>query len=351
MTAQLTRINLDSLPTHVRRALDGIEALLVYSIPMTTRFRRVTSRDGLLLRGSAGWGEAAPFWDYEAAESALWLRAALEEAREGVPAPIRDRVPVNVTIPVQSPEAAYERVVASGECATAKVKVADPGSSLAQDVERIEAVADALYSTVGSTARLRVDANAAWDKDEAVASINELNAAAAQVGGLEYVEQPCPTVEDLAAVRRRVDVPIAADESIRRAEDPIAVARAEAADIAVIKVAPLAGPSRALQIAADTGLDVVISSALETSVGLSIAARTAAALPGELRACGLATAQLLAADVVTSPLIPKDGQIGVDLLEPDLALVDSTPCELDIVGRWIGRLDAMSMHLLAREAK
>lgn len=340
----LHRIDLTSLPTGVRRALVGIDDLLVHHVDLVTRFRRVTTRDGLLLHGAAGWAEASPFWDYDPAESSRWLEAALLDATTEAPAPRRPTVPVNVTIPVSAPEDAARRVRASGGCATAKVKVADPGVPLARDLARVEAVADALRDTVGPRARLRVDANAAWDPDAAVAAIRELDRAAASAGGLEYVEQPCPDVDGLAEVRRRVEVPIAADESIRRAEDPLAVARAGAADVAVVKVAPLGGTARALAVAADTGLEVVLSSALETSVGLSTGVRAAAALADLHHACGLATAQLLAQDV-TDALVPVDGELPVDRRTPDLDLLDVRALPEGLEARWRARLSAMVAHL------
>lgn len=345
--AALHRLDLASLPTRVRRALVGIDDLLICHVDLVTRFRRVTSRDGLLLHGATGWSEASPFWDYDPAESSRWLEAALLDAATGAPDPVRATVPVNVTVPVSSPQAAAARVRASGGCATAKIKVADPGVPLAQDLARVEAVADALRDTVGGRARLRIDANGAWDPDRAVEAVRELDRAAAAVGGLEYVEQPCPDIEGLAEVRRRVDVPVAADESIRRAEDPLAVARAGAADIAVVKVLPLGGTARALAIAAETGLEVVLSSALETSVGLSTGVRAAAALQHLPHACGLATAQLLAQDV-TEPLAPVGGELPVDRRDPDLELLDVRPLPEDLEARWRERLAAMVEHLPAQ---
>lgn len=336
----LHRLTTASLPIEVRRALDGIDDVLLYRVDLVTRFRRVTTRDGLLLHGEAGWAEAAPFWDYDPSESSLWLAAALADATTPAPTPHRATVPVNVTVPVSSPAEAEARVRASGGCATAKVKVADPGVPLGADLARVDAVARALRETVGERARLRVDVNAAWDADRAVEAIGELDRAASPVGGLEYVEQPCPDVAGLAEVRRRVDVPIAADESIRRAGDPLAVARAGAADIAVVKVAPLGGTARALAIAADTGLDVVLSSALETSVGLSTGVRAAAAIPDLRHACGLATAQLLARDVA-DPLLPLGGELPVDRRAPDLALIDACPLPTGLEERWRARLAAM----------
>ena len=207
------------VPPVLERA--GVDELLVFRAPLRHRFRRIDVRDGLLLHGPAGWGECSPFWDYGPAESAAWLRAGIEAATAVLPAPRRARVPVNVTIPVVGPADAAALVAASGGCTTAKVKVADPRSGIAEDCARVEAVRAAL----GAGGRIRVDANAAWGVEEAVTAIAELDAAA---GGLEYVEQPCPGVAELAAVRARVGVPIAADESVRRAEDPLAVARAGA---------------------------------------------------------------------------------------------------------------------------
>ncbi|MET8995279.1 o-succinylbenzoate synthase [Amycolatopsis sp. NPDC004169] len=275
----------------------------VYAIPLRTRFRGITVREGVLLHGPAGWGEFCPFADYSDAESVPWLRAALEAAETGWPAPVRDRIEVNTTVPVVEPAKAHELVRASG-CRTAKVKVADPRVSLADDCARVEAVRDAL----GPGGAIRVDANTAWDVDTAVRALTDLDKAA---GGLEYAEQPCPSIEDLAAVRRRVDVRIAADESIRRAEDPLKVAVAGAADIAVLKVAPLGGVRRALEVAEACGLPCVVSSAVETSVGLAAGLALAGALPSLEFACGLGTLSLLEGDVCESSLSPVDGYLPV----------------------------------------
>ena len=337
------RIPMRTLSRQTRYALEGVDDILVYKVAMTTRFRGVTRREGLLLHGHAGWGEAAPFWNYDDLESSRWLAAALESARRFPPVPRRKFVPVNVTIPVISPEEAYERVKASGGCATAKIKVAEPGVSVGRDCARIAAVADALRETVGGQAMIRLDANGAWEVDQAREAIPAM-AAAAGVVPIEYVEQPCLTVDELAQVRRSVDVPIAADESIRRAEDPLEVARKEVADVVIIKVAPLGGVRAALRVARKSGLGVVVSSALETSVGLSVGVAAAAAVPGVPRAAGLATASLLVGDV-TQPLIPERGRLLVGRLEPDQELIDHTPVDGDLVSRWGMRLEGMAEHL------
>lgn len=312
----------------------------VYSTPLRTRFRRITVRDGVLLRGDAGWGEVSPFWDYDAAESAAWLRAGLEAADDGWPAPLRDVVPVNVTVPAVGPEQAVRIVAASGGCRTAKVKVAEPGQTLAEEQARLEAVRDAL----GPDGRIRIDANGGWDLDTAVDRIRHLDAAA---GGLEYVEQPCASVPDLAAVRRRTPVPVAADESIRRAEDPMAVLRAEAADVVVLKVQPLGGVRACLRLAEQVGLPVVVSSALETSVGIAAGLALAAALPELPYACGLATVQLLERDSVDDPLLPVDGGIAVRRPEPTAASLAAVAADDGTTHRWGARLAEMAQHLEA----
>lgn len=271
----------------------------------------------MLVEGPAGWGEFCPFPEYGDAESAAWLAAAAEAATVGWPAPVRERVPVNVTVPAVDPERA-QAVVAGSGCRTAKVKVADHPASLPEDVARVAAVRDAL----GPGGAVRVDANGAWDVDAAVVAVRALDRAA---GGLEYVEQPCRTVAELAAVRRRVDVRVAADESIRRADDPLRVALAGAADVVVLKGTPLGGVRRALEVAERAGLPCVVSSAVETSVGLAAGLALAGALPALSLACGLGTTSLLAGDVVADPLRPVDGHLPVPRTPPppDPALLDA----------------------------
>ncbi|MGB9377030.1 MAG: o-succinylbenzoate synthase [Mycobacteriales bacterium] len=274
----------------------------VYSIPMRTRFRGIDVREGLLLRGPAGWGEFSPFPEYPPAVAAHWLAAAREAAGLGWPAGVRDSIPVNVTVPAVGAEQAAAIVAASGGCRTAKVKVAEVGQDLAEDIARVEAV----RAAIGPDGRVRIDVNGRWSVDEAVAAITALAGF-----DLEYVEQPCASLEEMALLRRRVDVPLAADESVRTAQDPLRVAGLEAADIVVLKVQPLGGVRRALAVAEACGLPVVVSSALETSVGIAAGLALAAALPALPYACGLATVALLGADVVADPLVAVGGEIGV----------------------------------------
>ena len=306
----------------------------VFSIPMRTRFRGITVREGVLLRGDAGWGEFSPFLEYDAETAEPWLRAAREAADEGWPTPVREHVPVNVTVPAVGPEEAASIVRDGGGCRTAKVKVAEPGQTLAEEEARLEAVRDAL----GPDGRIRIDVNGGWSVDEAVAASRSWSRAA---GGLEYVEQPCATVEELALVRRKVDVPVAADESIRRAADPYRVRDLEAADVAVLKVQPLGGVRACLRIAEDVGLPVVVSSALETSVGIAAGVALAAALPELPYACGLATVQLLADDVAVEPLLPIDGTLAVVRPEVDDAALARTAAAPDRQRHWEERLAAI----------
>lgn len=302
----------------------------MYAVPLRARFRGITVREGVLLRGAAGWGEFCPFADYTDTECVPWLAAALEACDQGWPAPVRDRVEVNTTVPVVTGEQANAMVLASG-CRTAKVKVADPRSSLVNDCIRVSAVRDAL----GPSGAVRVDANGAWDTETAIAAIKELDRAA---GGLEYVEQPCRSIEELAAVRRKVEVRIAADESIRRAEDPLRVAVAEAADVAVLKVAPLGGVRRALEVAEACGLPCVVSSALESSVGLAAELALAGALPSLDFACGLGTISLFTGDVASDSLSAVDGYLPVPSVAPEPDLIDALEAGSDARTWWLDRL-------------
>jgi len=297
---------------------------------MRTRFRGITVREGMLLRGAVGWGEWSPFLEYPPDVAEPWLRCAEEAAAGDWPAPVRDVVPVNVIVPAVDAVRSH-RIVTAGGCTTAKVKVAEPGQTLGDDEARLEAVRDAL----GPSGRVRVDANGGWSVDEAVAAIRVLERAA---GGLEYVEQPCAGVEELAAVRRAVNVPIAADESIRRVEDPYRVRDLGAADIAVLKVQPLGGVRACLLIAEQIGLPVVVSSALETSVGTAAGVALAAALPELPYACGLATVQLLADDVAVEPMLPVNGLLPVRAPVVDEEALTRLTAAPDRVAHWEARL-------------
>lgn len=279
---------------------------VAYALGLRNRFRGITVRQGLLVRGAVGWAEWSPFAEYARPEIDAWWQATFEAAEVGFPEPVRSSIPVNVTVPAVGPELAH-RLVAESGCRTAKVKVAEPGQSFAEDLERVEAVRDA----IGGQGRIRVDANGAWDVDLALANLTRLARF-----DLEYAEQPCATVPELADLRRRlsrsgVDLLIAADESIRRSGDPERVVAEGAADIAVLKVQPLGGVRRCLELAERLDLPVVVSSALESSVGLAAGVALAAALPELPFACGLNTATMFTSDVTTDRLVAVNGEIPV----------------------------------------
>ena len=299
----------------------------VFDVPMRVRFRRQDRRSGVLLHGPAGWGEFSPFPDYDARACAPWLAAAREAATVGWPAPLRQQIAVNTTVPAVGPDQAHAMTLASG-CRTAKVKVAEPGQTLGDDLARVEAVRAAL----GPEGRVRVDANAAWSVDEAVTALKALDEF-----DLEYAEQPVRSLAEMAALRRRVDVRLAVDESIRTADDPLHVAGLEAADVVVLKVQPLGGVRRCLEVADACGLPVVVSSAIETSIGIAAGVALAASLPDLPFACGLGTVQLLEADVTTDPMLPVEGMLPVRRVEPDLDLVRA---DAGVTASWLERMDA-----------
>lgn len=310
----------------------------VYDIALRVPFRGISRRSGVVFEGPAGWAEWSPFPEYGDEEAAAWLRAALEAARQGYPEPVRDRVEVNGIVPALAPREAAARAVESG-CRTVKVKVAAPGHSVADDVARVAAVRDALPD-----ARLRVDANGGWDLDTARGALTALRPL-----GLEYAEQPCATVQELAALRASgPGVAIAADESIRRAGDPLRVRDAGAADIAVVKVQPLGGVRACLRLAEELGLPVVVSSAVETSVGLRAGVALAAALPELGHACGLETGRLLTGDVVPDPLLPEDGTLPVRDVAADPALLTRHAAGPELTRFWLDRWERV-MHIVEED--
>ena len=315
--------------------LDELEASLrVVSIPMRLRFRGITHREVALIEGPAGWGEFGPFLDYGPVESSRWLSSAIESAYAGWPAPVRESVPVNATVPAVVAGDVAAVLQRFPGCTTAKVKVAEAGQSLADDADRVSAVRDAM----GVNARIRVDANGGWSLDQARDALGRLTAY-----GIEYAEQPCAAVEDLARLRvalarTAIDVPIAADESIRKAEDPLRVRDLEAADLIVVKVAPLGGVRAALRIVEECGLPAVVSSALDTSVGIAAGVALAAALPELDHACGLGTVGLFEGDVTTEPMRPIEGALTVRRITPDPQLLDRWAAPADRVTWWSDRL-------------
>ncbi len=312
---------IDAVPS----VTDVVDRLHVVALPMRVKFRGITVRELALIDGPAGWGEFGAFLEYEPPEAAAWLAAGIEAAYTPPPPTRRDRIPINATVPAVTAAEVPEVLARFPGAGTAKVKVAEPGQTLADDVARVEAVRE-LVSTV------RVDANGGWSVVEAVEAIKAF-------GALEYVEQPCKTVEELAEVRRLVDVPIAADESIRKADDPLRVVRAGAADIAVLKVAPLGGIAKLLAIAEQIDVPVVVSSALDSAVGIGRGLLAAGALPDLRHACGLGTGGLFVEDVA-EPLMPVDGHLPVTAMTPDSARLEALAAPLERRTWWIERVKA-----------
>ncbi len=313
----------------MRPPLDELlDRLHVVALPMRVRFRGITTREVALIEGPAGWGEFGAFLEYTPPEAAHWLASAIEAAYRRPPRPRRDRIPINATVPAVPATAAAEVLARFPGARTAKVKVAEPGQTLADDVDRVNAVRE-LVPTV------RVDANGGWSVEQAVRAAAALTAD----GPLEYLEQPCATVGELAALRRRIDVPIAADESIRKADDPLAVVRARAADVAVLKVAPLGGISAMLSIAAQIDIPVVVSSAIDSAVGIAAGLAAAAALPVLRHACGLGTGGLFVEDVA-DVAAPVDGALAVGPVTPDPARLRALAAPPERRRWWIDRVTA-----------
>ncbi len=307
---------------------DLFDRLHVVALPMRVRFRGITTREVALIEGPSGWGEFGAFLEYGPPEAAHWLAAGIEAAYREPPPVRRDRVPINATVPAVAAAQVIEVLARFPGAGTAKVKVAEPGQTLVDDVDRVNAVRE-LIPTV------RVDANGGWSVDEAARAAAALTAD----GPLEYLEQPCATVAELAELRRRVGVLIAADESIRKAGDPLAVVRAQAADIAVLKVAPLGGVWALLDIAARIDIPIVVSSALDSAVGIAAGLSAAAALPVLRHACGLGTGGLFLEDVADVAL-PVDGTLSVGPVTPDPARLQALAAPPERRRWWIDRVKA-----------
>ncbi|WP_405472724.1 o-succinylbenzoate synthase [Paenarthrobacter ilicis] len=321
------------MPAHLP-ALDGLlDSAHVVSLPMRVKFRGIMERETLLLRGPLGWGEFCPFPEYGDHEASRWLAAAIEAGWKGFPAPLRQSIPVNATVPAVGAERVPEVLGRFGRVDAVKIKVAERGQELAEDVARVNAVREALPD-----AAIRVDANGGWDIDTAVTALGALSGV-----GLEYAEQPVPTIDGLAEVRRRLaaagtPVLIAADESVRKESDPLRVARAGAADLIVVKVAPLGGVQRALEIVQQAGLPAVVSSALDTSVGIRAGLALAAALPSLPYACGLGTVSLFTSDITLDPLVADDGTIRLRDVAADAGLLERYAASGDRRDWWLERL-------------
>jgi O-succinylbenzoate synthase len=330
------------LPT----AFPSLDELLagahVVSLPMRVKFRGIMEREALLLRGPAGWGEFCPFPEYGDAEASRWLASAVEAGWHGFPVPLRTVIPVNATVPAVSADRVPEVLARFGRVDAVKVKVAERGQTLDDDAARVDAVRSALPA-----AAIRVDANGGWDVPTAVAALTRLAAV-----GLEYAEQPVPSIDGLAEVRSQLraagtPVLIAADESVRKESDPLRVARAGAADLIVVKVAPLGGVRRALDIVAQAGLPAVVSSALDTSVGIRAGLALASSLPELPYACGLGTVSLFESDVTVDPLVADDGAIRIRDVAADSGLLERFAASAERRDWWRARLRRVHALLTA----
>lgn len=314
---------------------DLLDRAHVVALPMRVRFRGITVREALLIDGPRGWGEFSAFTEYGPREAGRWLAAGIEAAYRGLPAPQAAAVPVNATIPAIPAEDVADLLDRYPGIATVKVKVAEAGQDLAQDVARVAAVRAARPE-----ARIRVDANRGWSVPEALRAAAEL----AALGNLEYLEQPCPTAEDLAELTARIraaGIPaqVAADESIRKASDPYRVAELQAAEVAVLKVAPLGGVRNVATIAghlAQRGMSVTVASALDTAVGMHGGA-IAASISSEY-AAGLATGTLFERDV--ADLAVQDGMLSTEPVVPDASRLSELAAPARRRGWWLDRVRA-----------
>jgi O-succinylbenzoate synthase len=305
----------------------------VVSLPLAVKFRGIWSREVMLFQGTEGWTEFSPFVEYNDDEAVQWLRAAIEFGWQPLPQLYRDQIMVNSTVPAVAPDQVAEVLSHFDGCRTAKVKVGEPGQLLSEDVARVREVRRIL----GPEGRIRVDANAAWNVDEAEHAFHAL-----AEFDVEYVEQPCASLEELAELRERthyMDIPIAADESIRKADDPRAVAQAVAADVLVLKAQPLGGISKIVQLSEEVALPIVLSSALESSVGIAMGLCAAAAVKNLEFDCGLGTASLLAGDVTEVPLVAQGGSIAVQRPVVSEELLERFAASPDTTAWWLERLE------------
>ena len=280
---------------------DLLATMRVIALPTKTNFRGITVREVALFQGEYGWGEFSPFLEYGDSEASFWLKSAIEAATKPRPTRYRDRIAVNGTIPAISDGVRLKEVIESYPgCRTFKVKV---GDNLNEDLIRLQ-----LLRTMRPTAAIRLDVNGLWSVDEALKNLALIES---EIGRIQYVEQPCQSIEELRQLKASADfeLRIAADEVIRKAEDPFAIDLTGAADVVMLKVQPLGGITRSLAIAQHHKLPVVVSSALESAVGIHYGLELAAALENLEFDCGLATGSLLASDISSLPIV--DGEIAL----------------------------------------
>ena len=283
-----------------------LESLRVVALPTTTNFRGVTVREIALIQGEYGWGEFSPFLEYDDAESAPWLACAIEAATTPKPKLYRTEVAVNGTIPALNDEVELARIVDSYPGVTTfKIKV---GSNAQEDIARIN-----IIRSLRPAAKIRLDANGLLSVDQTV-SLLQL------AGEIEYIEQPCATLEELRELKKRIDVKIVGDEVLRKAKNPFAVELEGAIDYLMLKAQPLGGIARAHQLAEHHKLPVVVSSALESAIGINYGLILAASFESMKFDCGLGTGSLLAKNVADLPIV--DGKIQISEVVPHLEGLD-----------------------------
>ena len=288
-----------------------LASMQVVALPLKSKFRGITVREVALFEGPAGWGEFAPFLEYDDVESSNWLLSAIDAATNQAPMAYRGFIKVNATLPALNNAKEIQELLQSFTgCDTVKIKV---GENLGEDIVRVARVRALLPK-----AKLRLDVNGAWSVDQALVN---LYAIYEEVGPLEYIEQPCATLTELRQLKEKlaIDFKITGDEVIRKAKDPFAIDLQGAVDVLMLKVAPLGGVTRAREIGAHHKLPMVVSSALDSAVGIGYGLQLAASLPSLDYACGLATGQLLSADVAAMPL--ENGELAVRAISPDADLL------------------------------
>lgn len=308
--------------------LDSIlESLKVVALPTKTDFRSVKVREVALIEGPKGWGEFSPFVEYDPNECVPWLVSAVEAATTLPPEMLRTKIEVNATMPaINGRENIAEVLSWFPGCRTVKIKV---GADIREDLARIVTV-----SELAPSVKMRIDVNGSWNVGKAIQALYAIH----DICELEYVEQPCGSIDELRELKRRVGFPIliAGDEVVRKAVDPMNVDLRDAIDVLLLKVAPLGGIKRSMEIADHHGKPVVVSSALDSAVGISYGLRLAAALPEMNYACGLGTGQLLSADVATLPII--GGMMSVESVVPDLRQMEKYSISPDRIDWWRARV-------------
>jgi O-succinylbenzoate synthase len=301
--------------------------LEVLSIPTTTNFRGINHRELVIFRGSSGWSEFSPFLEYEDGEAKSWLRASLEAAYKQPPKLYKDRININATLPKVKPENVGSILQKFSGVKSIKIKV----DSFKEDADLVEAALE--YSP---DAKIRLDVNGGWDLKSALLNLHDFHLRFGPV--FEYIEQPCNSIEDLKALRKEIPMKIAVDESIRKFIDSDHSELSECADFAIIKWQPSGGVSNSITLVNEIGLPVVISSALESGIGLSQGLNLASALSVEL-GCGLGTANLLTSDIVNEELEITNGQIRVEARTPNMEKVAKFRASDERRTWWINRIE------------